>query len=169
MNKKGEMSTEQIISIVLVLFLIIGFIVVVSDPNLRIGLRNLLPKYQYDETDRVIDDVSRDFSSVGNICQIKVGVISVEKIRFCADDDCKELINSNLLWEVNSGEGRIMLDLWFNKQIGVVKGNKIILDSSYLSGREFERYRKDLPSPEYLARLDGAQYIKLNNLICKNV
>jgi hypothetical protein len=173
-NKKAafEFSLKKLVVLVLILIVLVIVFMSIFKPGIWDWIVNL-PGYEYegDRDETVVVDSEKEYLCLFNVAKIIGGGYSSDEIKFCEDEACSKLKDSKVIidWDKPGISGEIEIDQNINEVIGKMEDQKIIIFSDIFKGRGiYEDVKGDLPSYEYLIKLDGAYFSEVSgNLICR--
>jgi hypothetical protein len=162
MNRKAfEMTFSLIVKIILGIFVLFAIFYFLFFNQINDFFNNLPGNYKYDNSDKVIDNISKDDQVLVNY--YKVAVIQDGKyVKFCTIGDCNNLRSSSLYWYGDENSGGIYVDVnWaFDKKIADIANNKVKINSEVLNGQGvYEKVKDKLPPYEDMINLDNSIYI----------
>lgn len=182
-EKRGEMTVNEMLSLILVLIVVIVFIVFLYRDPIFNMLKNL-PGYNTDQTDKDRDIGNQDVVVKGDCYGNPIPKInSPEGNVLTKTLSGKQYISfngvqSNLYWAADEKEGEIILDKsGRNLKVGSVKDGIVKIDENLLDPDYIEYQKARINSfhgienginsylINYLIKLDGARYVQ--NDLCK--
>ncbi len=178
-NKKGNLSTEELIVIILVALVIVSVLIFIFKADVLKYLRNL-PDYSASEGE-TIDLSELSDEALKSLCPVLVGKIKVETFLAVTEDNfiilceepgvsCKSAFVSKLKWTGDENKGVIEVEQLIDDEIGVINNGEITLNKDVFN-KESDLYKEvkdDLPEEKYFKSLDSAYYIS-GNYLCRKL
>jgi len=173
LNRKRAQSliSNKLIILILIVLVIVFVLILIFRPDIINYIKNILPEYQYEHDVEITHLPDEEMAS---LCKFDVAVVrEADKIYFCGNGDCNNLVSSKLIWKGAEAPGGIY---YYHKSIAkdikvgdVTAQGKINLKFyTYLYDNKF--LDKDVPGYksdyEVLVNLDGSYYWQ-SNILCR--
>ena len=162
--RKGLLSFETIIAIVIILIVLASVLLFVFRTNINSYLRQLP---EFIAPDKEIN-VTKDVVTSSRLCEKIVGSV-IDATSTLGYTKATLSLNGRLLpnfyWYIKYNT--LQLDEWFNKDVGTVSSDFTIhIDSVWITNQQQRSEHPLIPSVDDLKLLDGA-YFGPGNTICK--
>jgi len=165
-KRRAQMSTEKLIAIIIVVAVIIVAALFIFGSNINGWLKNLLPGYEYETEDKLIDINTVDAAAQNILCPVVIGTLVPDRGYFVLSW-LNIYINgkkTELLWE----DDKIELDEWGNEHVGDISNGAITILPEWINNyAAMKAEHSGLPSLEILKSLNGAYRAGGTNGICK--
>jgi len=173
-KRRAQMSTEKLITIIIVVAVIIVAALFIFGSNINGWLKNLLPGYEYETEDKLIDINTVDATTKNILCPVVIGTLVPDRgyivlswLNIYVDGKKTELLweDTSINYDRNPLKGG-------NIKIGEILNGAIKIDSEWIDNYAATKGSywygmDDLPSLDILTRLNGAYRAGGTNGICK--
>jgi len=156
-KKAAELQMKKIITIILVILVLVVLLIAVFGFGIPNLFKDLFPDFLGLDNQYIYADK----------CPVKIAqIINEEKIKFCLDDECKQLLDTKILIDDNE----IEIDQKINDEIGQITRGVLILNREIREreGVSYSKVAQDLPDFYYILNLHNSYLYNDKVSICRN-